>query len=428
MIKNVRIKGYKSLDGLEVTLSPLTVIFGPNAAGKSNLLDALQLFSRLGTSKTLKEAFDFPYRGKPLESFTFPANGIAGLVDQGSVSFSLEVDVEITKAMADIIDTELSGMRSGLAENGVKTKKNVVQERFLRYALEIEFLPAKGFLRVKDEMLCALKSDLSGPKKSREPFLKKEGSRFSLRMEGQAHPTYHDVGLDYTVLSKPLYPPHYPHMTAMKRELESWRFFYFEPRERMRAANPVKEVGHIGMMGEDLAAYLNTIKVKSPQRFEAVERALHTLIPATDAIQTEIDKFGEVELRVVENGVPISARLLSEGTLRLLGLLAIGSSEEPSVICFEEPENGIHPRRITMVAEYLKNMSRGHAQLIVTTHSPLLPDLMDDASLYVCRKRDGKTSIVPFIGGIFRDPEIKTALDEERTLPSEMILRGDLDA
>ena len=54
-------------------------------------------------------------------------------------------------------------------------------------------------------------------------------------------------------------------------------FFYFEPRERMRAANPVKDVRHIGLMGEELASFLNTLKSLAPNQFEAVEKALHAL-------------------------------------------------------------------------------------------------------------------------------------------------------
>ena len=58
MLKRIHIKGYKSLADVAVSLSPLTLLFGPNAAGKSNFLDALQLLSKLATSRTLKEAFD----------------------------------------------------------------------------------------------------------------------------------------------------------------------------------------------------------------------------------------------------------------------------------------------------------------------------------------------------------------------------------
>ena len=54
MLKRISVRGYKSLENVEVRLSQLAVLFGPNAAGKSNVLDALQLLSKLGTSRTLK--------------------------------------------------------------------------------------------------------------------------------------------------------------------------------------------------------------------------------------------------------------------------------------------------------------------------------------------------------------------------------------
>ncbi len=70
MIRRVHIAGYKSLRNVDIQLRPLTVLFGPNSAGKSNFLDALQLLSRVASSRTLSEAFEPPYRGTPLESFS----------------------------------------------------------------------------------------------------------------------------------------------------------------------------------------------------------------------------------------------------------------------------------------------------------------------------------------------------------------------
>ena len=431
MIRRIRIDGYKSLHNFEVELNPLSVIFGPNAAGKSNFLDALQLLSRIAGSKTLKNAFDPPYRGRPIESFSFSEKGIEGLISQDVLSFSLSVDVELSENVIKKVNAEIIGMRKGLeTKNGNGGKENFIQEKYLRYDLEVEFMPKQGFLRVKNERFCALKQDLS-EKKSRSAFLEKSGNRLSLRMEGQSHPTFYDIGLDHSILSRPLYPPHYPHLTAIKREIEGWQFFYFEPRERMRAANPTKEVIHIGMMGEELSAYLHTLKNKDAGRFKAIERALHSIIPAIDHVETTIDKkTGEVELSIIENGVPVPARLLSEGTLRVLGLLSIsGGADSPTVICFEEPENGIHPRRIEMIAEYLKNTVENKSQIIVTTHSPILPDLIDNTSLYVCRKKEGNTKIEKFMEiGLFRKGGIEKGLNDESTIPSELILRGDLDA
>lgn len=437
MLKRIKISGYKSLTDIEVTLQPLSVLFGPNGAGKSNFLDALQLLSKIAVSRTLKDAFDPPYRGKPLESFTFGPKGLKGLLESDMASFSIEVDVELSDAVIDGINRQIREMKKTNPDQEPKGDASLlskklpsVREKYLRYRIEIEILPKSGILRVTDEYLSALNRD-GKPTGKRRPFLSRVKDKLHLRMEGQAHPTYYERYLDHSILSLPNYPPHYPHLVAMRKELESWYVFYFEPRERMRAANPVKEVRHIGLMGEDLASFLNTLKTLEPRQFDAVEKALHTIMPNVEGIDVGVNDLGEVELKLKENGIPMPARILSEGTLRILGLLALaGAKEQPSLIGFEEPENGIHPRRIRLVAELLKTRaSLGGTQYIVTTHSPLLPDLIADESLFVCKKSADQTSITPFRnwGPLGRKQDIDKSFDEELS-PSERILRGDFDA
>ena len=445
MLKRIRIKGYKSLSDLEVRLSPLTLLFGPNAAGKSNFLDALQLLSKLATSQTLKEAFDPPYRGKPLESFTVGAQGLRGLIEQERLAFSIEADLSLSDAVVEAVNRQIREMRrpsgDGRAEEAghpparVRETSAPVRERNLRYRVEIEMLPRSGFLRTADEYLAALNSR-GEPTGKRKPFIERQGEKIHLRLERQAHPTYHDRYLDRTILSMPHYPPHHPHLVAARRELESWLFFYFEPRERMRAANPIKEVRHIGLMGEELAAFLNTLKTLKPPQFKAVEKALHTMMPDVDGIETGVSDLGEVDLHLRENGVDIPARVLSEGTLRLLGLLALtGADEAPSLVGFEEPENGVHPRRIRMIAELLKTRSGlGPTQYIVTTHSPILPDLLPDDSLFAVRRVERRTRIDHSsgwqpLGPMGRRGDVDRALDDragggQASLPvSDRILR-----
>jgi predicted ATPase len=435
MLRRIRIRGYKSLAEVSVELQPLTVLFGPNAAGKSNFLDALQLLSRTAVSHTLKEAFEPPYRGTPLESFTFPRNGVQGLLKQESASFSIEVDVEISPAVARSVDRQVGEMkRARTAEEGEgPRKKTYVRRRLMRYRLELEILPKSGILRVADEYLAAL-TPTGEPTKSPMPFLERVGNRLHLRMERQAHPTYYEPGLDHTILSRPLYPPHYPHVVAMKQELASWLFFYFEPRQRMRAANLVKEVRHIGLMGEDLASYLNTLRAVDEAQFRALEQTLQSVIPSVTGIDVGVNSQGEVELKLIEGGMPVPSRVLSEGTLRVLGLLALGGVKEPpGLIGFEEPENGVHPGRIRRIAELLTaRAGAGDTQLIVTTHSPILPDMIPDQFLYVCSRAKGHTRVEPFSswGALGRKPDIERVLDtEEEALPvSQRILRGDFDA
>jgi predicted ATPase len=440
MLTRIHANGYKSLRDVEVHLTGLVVLFGPNAAGKSNFLDCLQLLSKLATARTLKDAFEPPYRGKPLESFAFNKMGLKGALEQERLSFWIEADIRLSDAVVDQVNQQVFEMRRPAGENETAAGRLVqaIRERHLRYRIDVEMTPRTGLLRVANEYLAAL-NDKGEPTGRRQPFLSRHENRLHLRQEGQAHPTYFERFLDHSILSLPHYPPHYPHLVAIRKEMENWQFFYFEPRERMRAATPVKEVRHIGLMGEELAPFLNTLKALEPKQFDAVEKALHAIMPTIDGIGVEVSKLGEVELTLREGGIEIPARLLSEGTLRILGLLALsGAKEQPSLIGFEEPENGIHPRRIQMVAELLKaRASLEETQYIVTTHSPLIPDLVSDDQRFICRKIGGGTKIEPYTkiernrawGPLASKSAIDDALsDAAEATVADRIQRGDFDA
>lgn len=436
MLKRIRIRGYKSFHDLELEVPPLAVLLGPNAAGKSNFLDALQLLAKLGTSRTLHEAFSPPCRGKAIESFAIGEDGLQGLLEKDSLTFSMEADLRLSDSVVDSVNREIDRRRnlskgSSSARSGKAQAR--VRERNLRYRIEIQMVPKSGILRVKDEYLAALNSNCQ-PTRNRKAFLDGRGENLQLRLEGQSQPTYYERYLDRTILSMPHYAPHYPHLAAARRELESWQFFYFEPREHMRAANPIQETMRIGPTGEGLAAFLRTIQVLRPREFDGIERSLHMLIPSIDSIEFNVNNLGEIELFVRENGTSISARVLSEGTLRILGLLALsGAKEMPSLVGVEEPENGVSPSRIELIAELLKTQKAlGHTQYLVTTHSSILPDFLPEEVLFVTQRMKRCTRIdplsfrsaMPTTGRIHQDVE---GLQEDLPV-SKRILRGDFDA
>ena len=439
MLKRIKIQGYKSLADVEVHLGYLAVLVGPNASGKSNFLDALQLLSRIATCRTLREAFA-PHRGYPLESFAFGEEGIEALRQQEKVSFCMEIDVQLSATVVEKVNRQIQKMKppplTDVADEGNPTSRRLlpVREENLRYRIEIEMLPKQGILQVADEYLTALTAK-GEVKQNRKPFLERIEDRLYLRMEGQAHSTCYELPLEQSLLSMRYSPVHYPHVAAIQRELASWQFFYLEPRERMRFPNPAAEVHHIGSMGEDLAAYLNTLQGLNKRQFESLEKSLHVLIPSITGIDVSINKLGEVELNVREGEKRISARVLSDGTLRILGLLAlVGSKEPPALVGFEEPENGVHSRRIDLIAKFLDaRRLLERTQYIVTTHSPLLPDRIPSKSLYVCRKVDGLTEIEPFMkmsaAPLWKKLDTDVVLEDEDALsPAERILRGDFDA
>jgi predicted ATPase len=435
MLSRVRIRGFKSLVDVEIELGPLAVLFGSNAAGKSNFLDALQLLSRMAAAPHLQSAFELPYRGAPLESFTFPKEGIEGLLNQERATFSIEADVNLSNGVVDEVDRLIRAARTGSTDVGgghdAKNGGSFIRERHLRYYIEVEVIPRSGVLRVSDERLTAL-TESGMPNQRRKPYLERFEDRLHLRREHQSHPIYHDRYLDHAILSTRLYPPHYPHLVGMQCELARWCFFYFEPRERMRAATPIKEVDHVGLMGEELPAFLNTLYASEPKRFGSIERALRMIIPSVSGVQVRPDRLGRVELSLLEGGTPVPASIVSEGTLRVLGLLSLGgASRPPALIGFEEPEIGVHPRRIRAIAEYLKTRAASEdSQLIVTTHSPLLLDELPEEVLYSCHKENGSTRIRRFEAmGMYRGARVDDVLNTEDGLPrfSERLVRGDLD-
>ncbi len=425
MIRRIKVQGYKSLQDIDIKLEPLTVILGPNAAGKSNLLDALALVSRMATRKTLKEAFE-EHRGAPLEAFYYGDKGQEGVLAQDTASFRIEVEVELCKEVREHTEQIIKDMRVGLSS----IDRRRVLANLLQYSVEVEMTTSTGHLRVVDERIEALTAD--GQRTTRrKPFIEKhEDGRLHLRMEGQEHPSYHDIGLDHTLLSTPLYPPHYPHITAFREELSRWRFYYLEPNS-MRKETPLKEVDNIGPLGSDLAGFYNSLKARNEKQFEALNRAIKQLVPAIEKVDVERTKEGFLQLQVWEQGVPFSSRVISEGTLRVLALVAITNSLSPAtVIGCEEPENGVHPRRMRLIAELLKNAaSWGETQIIVNTHSPILPEyFFEDAYILVCTKANHASHFKPLntAGPLFRRPDVERALDQE-PLPSlsQQILRGD---
>ena len=428
MIRRVRVQGYKSLADVSIELKPLTVIFGPNAAGKSNLFDALALLARTATHKTLRDAFE-EHRGAPAEALFRDGKGADSLVNGATGRFTIEVDVQLSTDVVDSVERRIRLMVQDRSpqEGTDRSFRKRIQETLLRYGLTVEVAPSTGFLRVADERLVALNQHLE-PSERRKPFIERIDRKLRLRLEGQAaRPTGYDVGLDYTLLSQPLYPPHYPHIAALKEELSRWRFYYLEP-EAMRREVPPGEVLSLRRDGADLAAFFKTLEARNKPQFDALIRSLRMLLPNVDELRLEQTRAGLLQLNVIERGAAFPAHLISEGTLRVLGLLAITNpASESTVVGYEEPENGVHPRRLRLIAELLSNAAARGMQLLVNTHSPILPSFFEDDSLVVCRRRDRQSEFLPFRswGPLSRQSEIDKALDE--TPLSERIIRGDFD-
>lgn len=414
MLRSLHIKGFKSLADVQLALPRLTVLFGPNAAGKSNVLDAVQALSRIGTLRTLSDALAEPIRGYPIEAFSFPPGGLPELLSAAQARFSLESDVAVGREA-------------------------------YRYRVAVEINPASGALCVADEYLSALgkNGEIKGT-----PAIEQVEGRLRVRRKSESgRPRYDSLRQNYAVLSDArLGAPQYQTIEKVRAELAGWKVYYLDPRIAMRSAKPPEAVTDIGLLGEHLGPFLFRLRAEARKDFDAVVRALRTLIPAVDSVDVDLDpKRGTLDITVVQDGTSYSSRIISEGTLRVLALCAIAANPwGGALVGFEEPENGVHPRRLELIARLLWNLAHASGardrQLVVTTHSPLFCDALlrlqrqqqGDLALLNVRRVGSKTVVTPFpsTGPLFDDAEIAQALADptEDTLFEKLLRRGLVDA
>lgn len=411
MLKTLSIEGFKSFRKLTLSLPRLTVLFGPNAVGKSNILDAIQALSRIGTSRTFAEALRAPIRGYPIEAFSFPRGGLTDLLSSDSAEFALGADLEVGKES-------------------------------YRYRVRVSIQPSSGALTVVDEYLAAL--NVRGEQRGAAD-IELTGDKLNIRRKSRpGRPRKEQIGQNYAVLSDPrLAAPEYRAIERVRNELSGWRTYYLDPRVAMRRATPPAEVADIGVLGDDISPFLYRLKSEKPKHFDSVRRTLRSLIPSVDDVLVDLDKRrGTLDVLVRQDGVEFSSRIVSEGTLRVLAMCAIAANPwKGSLIAFEEPENGVHPRRLELIAQLLTSMALQQGQqVIVTTHSPLFCEAIlresrthpqDIALLSVRRAAGGsEASVFKVTGPLFSDMEIAEGLASrsEDGRFEALLLRGMLDA
>lgn len=179
------------------------------------------------------------------------------------------------------------------------------------------------------------------------------------------------------------------------KKISSWQFltlvpqFMVSPKPQRRAVTEIR----LEKDGSNLAEYLLHIKKKDIAAFDGILEALQYVLPYADDLQPSITSELErnVYLQMVEGDFKLPGWLLSTGTLRFVAIIALlRNPEPPPLIVIEEIENGLDPRTINLLVEELRNaVQAGRTQVIITTHSPYLLDLLQ-LSQIVLVERDGK--------------------------------------
>ncbi|MFA7239691.1 MAG: AAA family ATPase [Sulfuricellaceae bacterium] len=362
-LKSLRLDGFLSFPpGSDaITLGPLNVLIGPNGSGKSNLLEALELLN--ATPKAFAAAIR---DGGGAREWLWKG-------DETKTSASIEARLSGTPPMRDL------RYRLAFAASGQRTEviDEVIEEEEKRRPAEADVFFYYRF-RAGNPII-NLREVKSG--RRTEKHLERPLERQSLLP-------------DESVLSQRKDPDIYPELTWVGQQFTRIQMFrewgfgrYTEVRKPQQA-----DLSSNTLLPDarNLGLVLNQLEHSDAgPEFNGL---LSQFLPRYQRFSTLI-QGGTVQFYLHEQGLkaPIPATRLSDGTIRFMAILALLlSPEPPPLICMEEPELGLHPDALALLANLLVDASR-RTQLIVTTHSDaLISALTDHAdSIFVCEHRGG---------------------------------------
>ena len=193
----------------------------------------------------------------------------------------------------------------------------------------------------------------------------------------------------------------FPHLFALREEMRHWRLLQLDPA-LLRKPVPATASDVLNADGSNLAAVLAQLKAETASETRPsgvlfdIGAELNNLIPGIsrlDAALHDASREYRIEL-TMRDGVPFSSRVISDGTLRVLALLTLlHDPRHRGLICFEEPENGVHPGRVKELVQRLREMVTSPrefaeddpvaplSQLLLNSHSPVVLSALVDRDL-----------------------------------------------
>ncbi len=361
MLTGFSIRNFKNLaavpadEGQLVPFGPLNVLIGPNGSGKSSLLQAID-FVR-GFFRSSVEVY---------------------LQERGWQFTDLPNLRQTNKAIRWELTAELD------AEDGVGAG---------RYQYVVTLQPRRH-LGIGEELL-----GFSSPSAEPVDLLARRGRTCSLlnRITG-AHEHLQMVGLPASVMSQldtAKERKAYPEMIRFRNWVERFKSYLIWDPKILRNPDRGKHT-ELGASGEHLASLIGRLKDEKPDAFNKLVRRLRCLFPTVTNLSVAGRGWGWREIILHEaNGrdVTFNSRQMSDGVLRLLAITSMLYLDQiPSLITFEEPENGVHPQLVREVVQILRELTQrkppNRCQVFFTTHSPyVLDEFFDHPEQVYCMER-----------------------------------------
>ena len=365
MIQSFHVEGYRSLKDVTWTPGKLNVVIGPNGSGKSNLLRALALLQRSALGELPKDILK--------------QGGIAAVLWDGKVE---KLEWQVRTDPISVGHEPVTGA--------------------LTYELSLRQLGITSSYRVESESLGYVKAVGENAEPMTYLEHRRPGHGFTFD-EHRNKLTAQEGSIpdDQTLLSLAAGPFGSPLILAFRDKLATWSIFHdFNVGQDAEIRRPAvaRLEKRVAADGQNLIPVLHTLYSTNRDFKKDVDKAM-TAAFGNDfeelSFPPAADQRVQLRLRWRSLNSNQSAADLSDGIMRFLLLLAILGNPEPGeLIAIDEPEAGLHPSMLPLVAE-LARQAADRCQVILTTHSPQLLDAFGDEppTTTVARWEDGETKL-----------------------------------
>jgi predicted ATPase len=404
-LKRLEIRNYKSLRDVVIEPTPLTVLVGPNAAGKSNFADALDFLGEVyrwdlegavakkgGLENIL---YRNPKRASHFTRFRICCSGLAA--SRGISAFDLDHSFEVSarpkRSLSEFyVSSEGISIYSRLGWGGPKgsppSKLALQLNRYVE-GIDVEVPPDTGvktrvpvnviervFARQPDQALCI--------------------SSMRLILEG---------------------------FMNLPDELGALRLFQLNPRFCREAGIPTPNPV-LDRSGSNLPAVMDYLKKNHAKEYAQLIKTARRIMPSLESIETDFTHTKTLGLFLRESGFkrPWTSEDISDGTIQAIALLAATFDPRIKILVIEEPENSVHPWAIRTFVEAFR-LASAQKQIILTTHSPILIDQIRPEELWLVRRPGAETLIDPVLT---LDPSLKDAWGQGKFTLSEYLDSGAL--
>jgi len=385
VVTELRLTSFKSFRDARLPLGDLALLVGRNGSGKSNALDGLSALTRLAEGEDVRDALDGGREGPSVRG------GAIGCAPFGESSFSLGCSVRTGRTRVDLDVTVQT-----------EPEVQVIHERLARDGKEL--LLTEPPSPHSSDIVAAWNNESRG----RNPHVTFRASRLLTTQALSRLPATR--------------PGQKVHLAAAQVLAALRSVFVLDPvPHMMRQYVPRRDV-QLRRNADNLSAAVASL-LEQPATRERLKEAVgrlneHEILDVTtsaseldDVILTLVERFGDRDY-------PVPARIMSDGTLRFLAILAtllqsptIDTMPEPLAsedaagqthVVIEELENGLHASQASMLVGLMRDeVQRRRVRVLATAHSPALLDALagpEHHSVIVCqRDRAGHSTLSPLV-------------------------------